>query len=119
MTTITHDAGVITPQLVDGYQASSEARTIVHPILNRSNPDITFRAPGLRTGSFRCLFPVEADAVAAFAVFRTPQVLTIADDDRPGIVMSFVVADGDISVELDDETRDVWWVEIPFQEVIQ
>ena len=117
MTTITHDAGVITPQLVDGYQASSEARTIVHPILNRSSPDITFRAAGLRTGTFRCLFRLEVDAVDAFAVFRTPQVLTITDDARTGIGMSFVVADGDISVELDDKTRDLWWVEVPFQEV--
>lgn len=117
MTTITHSTGAITPELIDGYEAKREARTIVHPILNRSNPDITLRAPSLRSGEFRCLFPVQADAVAAFAVLSIPQVLTLNDADVPAVAMSFVVAEGDLTIALDDETRDVWWVTVPFVEV--
>lgn len=117
MTTITHSTGTITPQLIDGYQAASEARTIVHPIINREDPDVSLRVAGLRSGSFRCLFPAQADALAAFAVFRTPQVLTLNDPDVPAVGMSFVVAEGDISIELDGDTRSVWWVTVPFREV--
>lgn len=116
MTTISHAGGVITPTIVDGYQARREARTIVHPIVNRSNPDVTLRAAGLRVGQLRCVFAVEAAAVDAFNVFAVPQVFALTDPDR-AIGMSFVVADGEIEIGLDDETRDVWVIVVPFVEV--
>lgn len=115
--TITHLAGTIVPELIDGYTASREARTIVHDIINRSNPDVTLRAPGLRRGSFRCLFPVQGDAIAAYGTLGTPQVFTITDPEVPAVGMSFVVAEGDLDIELDDETRAAWWVIVPFVEV--
>lgn len=118
MTTITHSAGVIVPDVVDGYEASREARTIVHDIINRSNPDVTLRAPGLRRGNLSCVFAVEASAQAAYAVLGVPQVLTLVDVDRTSIGMSFVVAGGDLTIGLDDETRDVWIVAVPFVEVL-
>lgn len=117
MATITHSTGTITPEAVNGYSASREARTVVHPILNRSNPDITFRAPGLRKGTLTCVFAVEADALAAFGVFSTPQVLTLTDPDVPTVGMLFVAADGDLTITLDDKTSVVWLVQVPFQEV--
>lgn len=116
MTTITHSGGVITPTIVDGYTARREARTIVHPIVNRSAPDITLRAAGLRTGSLSCVFALEVDALAAFAVLAAPQVLTLADQDR-AIGMTFVVADGDLDIALDDATRNAWVITVPFVEV--
>jgi len=116
-TTITHSAGVITPELVDGYEATREVRTVVHDIINRTNPDVTFRAPGPRSGSLRCLFPVQADAIAAYGVLSTPQVFTLTDPDVPAVGMSFIVAGGDLTIALDDNTRGVWWVTAPFVEV--
>lgn len=117
-TTITHSTGTILPTVVNGYEASRESRTIVHPILNRSNPDVTFRAPGLRRGSLVCVFATETAAVAAFAVLSVPQVLTLSDTSAPSVAMSFVVAEGDLNVALDPETRVVWLVTVPFVEVL-
>ncbi|MGP6170628.1 hypothetical protein ACTU6V_05405 [Microbacterium sp. A204] len=116
MTTITHSAGVITPTVADGYQASRTPGTIMHPILGREGDDVTFRPAALRKGTLTLVFAVEADAHAAVTVLVTPQVF-ILDDPDVSISMLFVVADGDIVVSLDDETRIVWIVEAPFREV--
>lgn len=117
MTTITHSAGVMTPTVVDGYKAARSPRTILHPILGREGDDVTFRPAGLRKGTLRLVFALEADAHAAVAVLATPQVLTLDDPDI-NITMSFVVAEDDIAPELDDETRKVWIVSTPFREVM-
>lgn len=116
-TVITHSAGVITPEVVDGYEATSEARTIVHTILGREDPDITLRPPGLRTGALTLVFATGAAAASAEAVLRFPQVLELSDTDAPNVAMSFVVATGDIAPKLDPETRRVWTLTVPFQEV--
>lgn len=115
--TIAHSTGILTPAVVDGWRMSREARTRVHTILGRSAPDVTLRPAGMRKGSLRCVFATEAAASAAVGVFAKPQVLTFADTDRPTLAGSFVVADGDIEFELDDTTRNVWVVTVPFQEV--
>lgn len=119
-TTITHSTGSINPESVDGYQATREARNVVHDIINRANPDVTLRAAGLRRGGFRLLFTEQSDALAAYAVMSKPQVFTIANTDVPAIGMSFVVGPegGAITIELND-TRTGWWIEVPFVEVIQ
>ncbi|KNY06868.1 hypothetical protein [Microbacterium sp. GCS4] len=118
MTTITHSAGVITPTIVDGYRASRAARTIVHRIIGRPDPDVSYRPASLRSGQLTCVFAVEADAHAAEAVFSVPQPLTLNDTDV-SIGMTFIVPEGgSIEVELDDETRDVWLVRVDFEEVV-
>ena len=118
MTTITHSTGTITPTVVDGYEAEIEGRSIVHTILGRSDPDITTRPSGLRTGTLSLVFASKADAWAAIAVLRIPQVLTLTDPDVPEVGMSFVFAGGSLVPRLDDTTRSVWTVALPFQEVL-
>ncbi|MCK2028095.1 hypothetical protein KZC56_17495 [Microbacterium sp. SSW1-47] len=115
--TITHAAGSITPRVIEGYTATREARTVIHDILNQSNPDVTLRAAGPRRGSLKCVFPTETEAVAAFGVFSVPQVLLLTDAAVPSVGMSFVVAEGDLTVSLDPDTRVVWIVNVPFVEV--
>ena len=117
MTTITHAGGSIVPTQVDGYDPSIEVRNIVHTILGRPDPDVTFRAAGLRTGTLSLVFAAEADAWAAVAVLRVPQVFTLTDVDVVVVNMSFVVAPGELRPTLDDATRAVWVVSVPFQEV--
>ncbi|MEV4738539.1 MULTISPECIES: hypothetical protein [unclassified Microbacterium] len=116
MTTITHATGVITPTIVDGYTAARSPRTIMHPILGRDADDVTLRPASLRRGSLTLVFALEVDARAAVTALTTPQVLTLADPDV-SIGMSFVVAEDDVTLELDDETRDAWIVTTPFREV--
>lgn len=117
MTTITHAGGAFTPTQVDGYEPSIQVRSIVHTILGRSDPDVTFRPSGMRTGTLSLVFAAQSDAWAAVAVLRVPQVLTLTDDDVAVVNMSFVVAPGDLRPTLDDATRTVWVLEVPFQEV--
>lgn len=117
--TITHIGGTITPTLIDGYEADREARNIVHDIVNRSDPDVTFRAPGLRRGAFKCVFANQLDAVAAFGALSIPQAFTVADTDVPSIGMTFVVPDGqNIRIALDNTTRRTWIITVPFAEVL-
>lgn len=109
----------ITPELVDGFEASRPAGNIVHDIMDRSDPDVTLRAAGLRRGAFKCLFPDQTVALAAYAEISEPQLFQIIDPDVPAIGMTFIVgpAGSDIRLTLDDETRSVWWLEVPFVEV--
>jgi len=118
MTTLTNGTATITPTLVDGYSAGQEARTIAHPIISRPGPDdVTLRPAGPRTGVLRLLFTTEADAEAARALHAVPYVWTLNDDDRTSIGMDYVVEGGTLGTALEDETRDLWLIDIPFREV--
>lgn len=117
MTTITHNSGVISPTLVDGYRTARTPRSILHPILGRSDDDVTFRPPSLRKGTLTLVFASEAPAKAAADALLIPQVFTLYDPDID-IDMSFVVAEEDLQPELDDATRKVWIVTTPYREVL-
>lgn len=114
---ITHASGEIVPEVVNGFEGSSEVRSIVHTVLGREDPDITFRPAGLRRGTLLLVFADGASANAAAAVLRIPQQFTLSDEDVPEVGMDFVVAGGDVRQTLDPETRTVWIVTVPFQEV--
>lgn len=118
MSAITHSTGTITPRVVLGWEASRRARSLVHEVLGRPDPDITLRPAGVRSGTLRLLFATGAEAAAAASVFATAQTLTITDPDVAQVSMSFVVAEGDIVVQLDPETRRLWMLSAPFQEVV-
>lgn len=113
--TITHSSGEITPLAMPEWKETSEARTVMHPILGREDDDVTFRPTGMRRGTFTFVFATGAAAYAARATLRTAQRFTFAHSDIPEIAMIFVVADGDIGVELGRASE--WRVTIPFREV--
>lgn len=115
-TIITHNTGTIAPAVVEGFEAVQSARSIVHTILGRPDPDITYRPAGLRTGTLTLVFASGADAASARAILVVPQVFTISDPDVPEVTMPFVVAGGDISSSLAD-SRKSWIVTVPYQEV--
>lgn len=118
MTTIAHSTGVLTPSVVNGWRTARDAGTLVHPVLGREDPDVTLRPASLRRGTLTCVFADEAQAIAAEQVMATPQVLVLEDADRVTVSMSFVVAGGEIEVELDKDTSAVWVLSVPFQEVL-
>lgn len=115
-TVITYTDGTITPTLVDGYTIARESRNIEHIILGRASSDFTLRPAGLRAGTLRLLFPLEADATAAEAALSTAELFSLVTDDRDGLDMSFVVVGGGVELALDDQTRSVWIVSVTFQE---
>lgn len=116
-TVITFAGGSVNPEVVDGYEARRPARTLVHPIMGRDDPDITYRPVGLRKGTLTLVFGTGALAAAAEDALIVPRVYTLTDPDVAEVGMQFVVADGEIVRTLDLETQTVWLLEVPFQEV--
>ncbi|HWU29340.1 MAG TPA: hypothetical protein VN041_09655 [Microbacterium sp.] len=117
VTTITHSSGIIVPDIMDGFDAARDAGTLIHPVLGSPDPDVSLRPAGRRSGELRLVFSSAAGAVTAETVLAVPQVLALSDPDVGAVAMSFVVAGGQLRVEIDDETRSAWVLSVPFQEV--
>ncbi len=80
--------------------------------------EFTYAPPAPRTFTLTLVFPLEADALACAELHRTAPFLDLASDDRTIANGRYTVADGGrVSVDLDDETRDVWVVRVDAMEV--
>ena len=117
MTTITSALATIVPTLVDGYTATSSSNNIEHKIIGRPDPDVSLAEDDTRTGSLTLVFAASAAATAARKALRVPAVWTLSDPEVPEAEMRFV-RQGDLGVELHDETRAVWIVTVGFREVL-
>jgi hypothetical protein len=115
-TTISNSSDTLTPELVDGWEATRAARTVVHEILGSNEGAVTLRPHALRSGTLAIVVGTDAAlAVALEGMLTAGDVLTLASSEQPTIAMSFVVH-GDVSSRLDD-TRKVWLIDAEFQEV--
>ncbi len=114
-TTISNGDDTLTPALVNGWEATREARTIVHDILGTNEPAVTLRPHKLRSGTLEIVVGTDAVLAAALdGMLSAGDVLTLASTEQP-VGMAFV-ASGDVKLSLDD-TRMVWLIEVDFQEV--
>ena len=107
---------VLTPLLVVGLSSSREANNTLHRIIGQASPDVTLAEAGLRAGSLTFLCQTLADALAMESIHAALGVIRLIDTDLPGLNMTYVPS-GDISLEIDDETRELWTVEVDFAEV--
>lgn len=107
--------GTTTPTLVLGFRASRAGRNIIHDLIGEGIA-VTLIGSRLRSGTLELLYPVKADAFAAEALLASKTTFTLTDTDVVEVGMSFVT-DGDVTVELDDATRDAWVVSVDFQQV--
>lgn len=115
---ITAGAVIISPTLILGYESTRKPGNVIHEILGRESPSVTFRPAGLRRGRMELLFEEESTAADAEAALAAGEVCTLSDDDRTTVAMSFVLPrDGDLSRKLDDETRAAWVVAFDWREV--
>lgn len=105
----------VTPTLVLDYSYEREARTIAHTVLDRSDPDVTLRPVGLRTGTLNLFCATRAIATDAEEMHRQSRVLTLTSDDEPTADMTYV-ATGSLSTEW-DATNNRWTVRVGYQEV--
>lgn len=117
MTTITGGTTTLTPLLITGYSSTRQTGNIVHAIIGRSDPDVTFKAAGLRTGTLEILVADLTSALAMEALHAAVGTLQLVEPTAPGLGMKYV-SSGAITVTLDDETRDRFIVGIDFQEVL-
>jgi hypothetical protein len=117
MTTITDGTTTITPDLVLGWDSTRDARTQVHPVLGRSDPEVTLRPSAVRTGRLQLWFVEQADAVAAELAHAGTSVWSLnAGPDAPGLP-AYVVS-GAVTLHADGSSLDRWLVEVEYQEVV-
>ncbi|MBH0054486.1 hypothetical protein I6E74_09945 [Salinibacterium sp. SWN139] len=106
----------VTPVVVDGFKSSRESRNVIHNVLGANAPAVTLRDAGVRTGTLTALFRTLAEAQSFEAVLATGQVIQFEDSDNATLTMDFIL-DGELTVELEDDSRSLWLVEFDFQEV--
>jgi hypothetical protein len=114
-TSITRGTTTLYPLLLTGLESSQETGNIVHRIINRSTPDVTFGAATLRSGTLTLLVESIGDAEAMRALHLQAGVFTLEEPDL-SLVMYYVPS-GEIAVEIDDDNRAFWSVAVDFQEV--
>ncbi len=113
---ITAGAVTITPTAITDFRARRVARSNVHDITGRGNPDVTLRPSSLRTGSFTLTFTNTADAIAAEAAHAAGVVFTLTSD-VVGVAMSYIVPEGGGTDIAQDVTLAAWTLVVDFQEV--
>ncbi|ROS74990.1 carbohydrate binding protein [Curtobacterium sp. PhB130] len=108
--------GVILPRLVTQWNASATTRHIVHEVLGNPWPDVTVQPAGPRSGTMAAIFDNEDDAVALYTMLTGTTVVTFSDDSTSFPTMRFL-ANGQITVQQDDQDRTVWAVTFSYMEV--
>jgi len=114
--TITQGASSVSPSLVLGYKSTRQAGNLIHPIIQRTDPDVTLAPAGLRTGTLELFCLDLAQALEVETLHAGAGVCQLEDTDLPALNMLYVAA-GAIGLELDDETRLRWVVSVDYQEV--
>lgn len=114
-TTITHGNTTIFPALVLGLESSQSSGNIVHRILNRSAPEVTYGPATLRTGTLVLLMESMGAAEEARMAHTETGTFTLEDPDVP-LTLTYVPS-GDISLKLDETTRTFWVLSVDFNEV--
>ena len=108
-------SGSTTPTLILEYVTARQSRTIVHDTLD-GGIAVSTKPARPRAGTLRLFYPVEGDAIAALNLFARDTTYTLSTPDRPSLDMTFVT-EGNIELELNDETRHSWRVSVGYQEV--
>lgn len=114
--TVYSTGAVITPDLVLGYETARSSRNIVHQIIG-GGIAVSVIAPNPRSGVLSLFFSSETSAFAALNQHATETTFSLVSTDRTPINMTYVV-DGDVSLALEDGTRNLWIVDVGYQEVI-
>lgn len=117
MATISDGVTTITPAIRVSYADKYESRNVIHPLLG-GGVATTFGSEPKRVGTLTMVFRSETAANTAYQFFKNGYVFELTDVDAPTTNMVFVVAGG-ISRELNNDTFNVWQLDVDFQEVQQ
>lgn len=115
-TSVQHGTTTLSVDFLLGFVTEREHGNILHPVLGRSDVEVTFKSAGLRKGTLKFLCSTFEGAAALDAEHAKIGTFQLLDDEipAPGISMTYVPS-GRITVEL-DETRYI--VSVDFQEVL-
>lgn len=110
-----NDAGSTSPVLILGYETNREGQNVIHDLIG-GGIAVSLIRPRLRSGNLELFYPSEASAWTALEMHGEETTFTLSDSVRPAIGMVYVLS-GAARLTLDPETRDLWVVTIPYQEV--
>lgn len=120
MNTITVQDGTgasTAPALILGYQTARTSRSIVHDTLD-GGIAVSLIPPRPRSGTLRLFYTEQADAFAALELHARVSTFALVSDERAPINMVYTVAGSDLRLELDEQTRHRWTLDVPYQEVV-
>lgn len=117
-TTISSGIHATTPSLIKSWSSSQEARNVVHNIIGRSDPDITLKPAGKRTGTLELFYTTKTAAETARELFALPLVFVTDSTDETWLDGFRFVANGNISAVLDGDDFTSWHISVDFQEVL-
>jgi len=120
-TTIVAGLVTITPDLVLGYETSTDSQNIEHTPLGTTGatprrPSYTLIGDTLRAGTIRLCFEIESDARAARSALTQALPFTLTSDELDDLGMTFI-RDGAMTLALDDETFNAWTLDVDYREV--
>lgn len=116
-TSITSGIHSTTPLFVKSWETSQATRNVIHNIVGKSEPDITLKPAGLRTGTFELFYASQEDAENARAVLSLPTVFLVSSDDETWLNDFKFVSVDSISAALDETDLTSWHFSVGFQEV--
>jgi len=117
-TTIASGTLDTTPALIKSWSSTQEARNVVHTIIGRSDPDITLKPAGKRTGTLELFYTTKTAAEEARELFALPLVFLVDSDDETWLDGFRFVTVGSISSVLDSDDFTSWHISVDFQEVL-
>ena len=103
------------PILVDGYLSARQSNNVFNQVIGGVT-DVTLRPMSARVGTLRLLYATEEDALDAEYTLMQQEALKFANSELPSADMTFVV-DGQITRQLDPESRYLWIITVDFREV--
>lgn len=114
--TITHGSTTVTPDLVLGYERSSETTNVFHELAGNAAGYVSLGTESPRTGTLRMLFADRADALAAEDMHRQPGSFVLVDTELDGDLDMTYVREGELTLQL-NSSRKTWTLEVGYREI--
>jgi hypothetical protein len=118
--TITHTGtqAKVTPEIILPTKYTIPSRTVVHEILNRTDPEFTLAPPSSRAGTLEIFAPTFADANAIVELHSAPGTVLWSSTDYPQVFSMHYVVVGDIAAEQSDVSVLRWVVRVGYRKVL-
>ena len=110
---LNNSSTTLTPRALSDYTSDQEGGAIIHRVLGRREPDVTFRPAELRTGTMVLDFETEEAAAAAREALSESGAWTLAHSARPSVNMRFIVRR--LSAPISGDGR--WMVQVSYEEI--
>ena len=119
VTYITTGSSMVTPSAVVGYESSRSTHSVVHDVIDRTDPDASLRVAGMREGRIVLEFvgkSAETSSASAEAILAQAALFQLVSDSS-SITMAFVLPEGGSLNRSLGRTGASWQVSFDWREV--